>query len=144
MARLIKGRAFCKEAWYGSYHSMMDRCYREKSANYRFYGGRGIRVCDEWHNIENFEKWCAESGHRKGLSLDRVNPDGNYCPGNCRWVTPKQQANNRRNTVYLTHDGETHTISEWAEITGICRSTISNRIYGLGWDVGKALTKVVM
>lgn len=142
--RLIEGRSFYKEPWYGSYHSMMDRCYRGKSANYRFYGGRGIRVCAEWHNIESFEKWCAESGYRKGLSLDRVNPDGDYCPKNCRWVTSKQQANNRRNTVYLTHGGETHTISEWSEITGICRSTISNRIYCLGWSVSKALTKEVV
>lgn len=142
--RLIEGRSFYKEEWYGSYHSMMDRCYREKSANYRFYGGRGIRVCAEWHNIENFEKWCMKSGYRKGLSLDRVNPNGDYCPDNCHWVTSKQQANNRRNTVYLTHAGETHTISEWAAITGICRSTISNRIYRLGWDASKALTKEVV
>lgn len=141
--RLIKGRSFYKEPWYGSYHSMMDRCYREKSANYGFYGGRGIKVCEEWHNIEAFEKWCKESGFSQGLSLDRINPEKDYSPDNCRWATAKEQANNRRNTLYLTYNGERHTISEWAAITGICRSTISNRVYGLGWSVEKALATEV-
>ena len=58
--RLIKGKTYYTKPWYGSYHSMMDRCYREKSCNYNRYGARGIRVCEEWHNIENFEKWVDE------------------------------------------------------------------------------------
>ena len=135
----VKGRAFCKEPWYGSYHSMMDRCYRTQSANYKFYGGRGIAVCTEWHDIEVFEKWCAESGHRKGLSLDRIDPDGDYCPGNCRWTSSKEQANNRRNTVYIEHNGERKTISQWADTLGMKRSTISDRYYR-GFPIEKVLS----
>lgn len=129
MSRLIKGKSFYNKAWYNSYRSMMDRCYRKTTHNYNLYGGRGISVCNEWHNIENFEKWVETSGYKKGLTLDRIDVNGNYEPSNCRWATMKEQDNNRRNTVYIEFNGETHTISEWAEITGINRSTLNNRYY---------------
>lgn len=127
--RLIKGKTFYDKPWYGSYKSMMERCYREKAHNYHDYGGRGITVCDEWKNSENFEKWVEKSGYKKGLTLDRIKVDGNYTPDNCRWVDMKTQDNNRRNTVYIEHNGKSCTISEWADITGINRSTLSNRYY---------------
>ena len=138
--RLISGKTFYKELWYGSYHSMMDRCYRKTAKNYPFYGGRGIEVCQEWHNIENFGKWATENGFKKGMSLDRIDVNGNYSPENCKWSTPSEQANNRRNTVYLEYNGEKHTISEWAKKLGINRSTLSNRIYR-GWSIEKALAR---
>ena len=138
--RLVSGRTFYKEPWYGSYHSMMDRCYRKTAKNYPFYGGRGIEVCPEWHNIENFEKWAMQSGFQKGMSLDRINVNGDYSPDNCKWATPAEQANNRRNTIYLEYNGEKHTISEWAEKLGINRSTLNNRICR-GWTVEKALAR---
>lgn len=127
--RLIKGRSFYKEPWYNTYRSMMDRCYREKANNYPSYGGRGISVCAEWHNIEAFEMWVKESGFQKGMSLERKDVNGDYSPSNCVWATPKEQANNRRNTLYLVFNGETHSVSEWAEKLGIRRSTISSRYY---------------
>lgn len=129
MPRYIKGRTFYDKPWYSSYHSMMDRCYREKAKNYPLYGGRGISVCEEWHNIENFEKWVHESGYAEGLTLDRVNPNGDYSPSNCRWATRKEQANNKRNTHYLTYNGQTKTISDWSKEIGINRSTINNRFF---------------
>ncbi len=138
--RLIKGRSFHKEPWYNSYHSMMDRCYRETAKNYPFYGGRGIAVCPEWHNIEAFESWAKESGFQKGLTLERKDVNGDYCPENCTWATKKQQANNRRNTVVIEHDGESHTVSEWADILGMSRSTINNR-YHRGLPTEKVLAK---
>ena len=138
--RLIKGRSFHKEPWYNSYHSMMDRCYRESAKNYPFYGGRGITVCEEWHNIEAFESWVMESGFQKGLTLERKDVNGNYCPENCVWATKKQQANNRRNTLVIEYNGERHAAGEWAEILGMCRSTISNRYYR-GLPVEKVLAK---
>lgn len=138
--RLIEGRAFYKEPWYNSYHSMMDRCYREKAKNYPFYGGRGIAVCPEWHNIEAFEKWANESGFQKGLTLERKDVNGDYCPKNCMWATKKQQANNRRNTVTIECNGESRTISEWADILGMSRSTISNR-HHRGLPIEKVLAK---
>lgn len=127
--RLIKGRSFYKEPWYGSYHSMIDRCYRKKAHNYPQYGGRGITVCEEWHNIELFEKWVHNSGFKPGMSLERENVNAGYSPENCIWATAKEQANNRRNTLWIEYKGERHTVSEWAGILGVCRSTISNRYY---------------
>lgn len=108
--RMIKGRSFYKEPWYNSYRSMMDRCYRENAKNYPLYGGRGIAVCPEWHRIESFEQWAKKSGFQKGLTLERRNVNGNYCPENCTWATKKQQANNRRNTLVVEHNGERHTV----------------------------------
>lgn len=115
--------------WYNSYHAMMDRCYREKAHNYPQYGGRGIKVCDEWHSIEIFGDWAEKNGYRVGLTLDRIDPDGDYCPENCRWATRKQQANNRRNTIYVTIDGVTKTLSQWADFSSITFSTIANRYH---------------
>lgn len=125
--RLIEGKTFYNKSWYGSYKGMIERCYRKKAHNYPFYGGRGIVVCEEWKDIEKFENWVNISGYKKGLSLDRIDVNGNYEPDNCRWATPEEQANNRRNTLYVEINGETHTISEWSKITGIKRSTINNR-----------------
>jgi len=139
MGRLIKGKSFYKKPWYGSYRSMMDRCYREKNCNYNRYGARGIEVCEEWHNIENFEKWVEENPYFEGATIDRIDVNGNYEPSNCRWSTMKKQCNNRSNTLYITYNGETHTISEWAEITGINRSTLNNRYYK-GWTIESMLT----
>lgn len=139
--RLIKGRTFYKEDWYPSYKGMMDRCYNKNVSNYHLYGGRGITVCEEWKNIEEFEIWLKGTDYRKGLTLDRIDVNGNYSPQNCRWATKKEQANNRRNTKYLTYNGMTHTISEWAVITGINRSTLNNRVYR-GWDVNKIFREV--
>lgn len=127
--RKIKGKTFYDKPWYNSYRSMMDRCYREKAANYPQYGGRGIKVCPGWHHIEIFETWAVENGYKPGLTLDRIDINGDYTPTNCRWATPKQQANNRRNTVYVTIDGITKTLSEWADFAGIKRSVMADRYF---------------
>ena len=129
MGRLIKGKSFYNKPWYNSYRAMMDRCYRENASNYANYGGRGIEVCKEWHDIENFEKWVLKSNYKKGLTIERIDVNGNYEPSNCKWATKKEQDNNRRNTVCVEYNGECHTISKWAEITGINRSTLNNRYY---------------
>lgn len=125
--RLIKGRSFYKEPWYNSYRGMMSRCYRQKDASYSRYGGRGIKVCDEWHNIENFEKWVKEHPYFDGATIERIDNDGDYCPENCRWATMFEQDKNRHNSILIEWNGETHNITEWAEITGINRSTLNNR-----------------
>lgn len=136
------GVALYKQPWYGSYHSMMDRCYRETSKNYKFYGGRGITVCEEWHEPENFARWADESGYKKGLWLDRIDTNGNYCPENCKWSTPQEQANNRRNNNVLTYRGESHTLAEWARILGVKKSLIKTRVW-YGWNPERVIEQEV-
>ncbi len=138
----INGVALYKQPWYGSYHSMMDRCYRKTAKNYKFYGGRGITVCEEWHEPENFAKWASESGYKKGLWLDRIDTNGDYCPENCKWSTPQEQANNRRNNNVLTYHGESHTLAEWARILGVKKSLIQNRVW-YGWSPERVIEQEV-
>lgn len=127
--RHVKGRSFYKEPWYNSYRCMKSRCYRTKDHSYKYYGGRGIKVCKEWLNIENFEKWVSENPYFDGATLDRIDSNKDYSPDNCRWATMCEQDNNRRNTIIVTWNGETHSLSEWANITGINRSTLGNRYW---------------
>lgn len=127
MSQLKNNASYYDKPWYGSYRSMIDRCENPNAHNYSLYGGRGIKVCEEWHDIGKFEKWASATGHKKGLSIDRIDVNGDYTPENCKWSTSKQQANNRRNTIYITIDGVTKTISEWADFSGLSRNTISSR-----------------
>lgn len=127
--RLIVGKTYYTKPWYNSWRGMMSRCYRKKDASYKSYGGRGVKVCEEWHDIRNFEKWVEENPYTDGMTIDRIDSNGNYEPSNCKWATKREQANNRRNTVHISWNGETHTITEWAEITGMNRSTLNNRYY---------------
>lgn len=130
-----------KKPWFNSYRCMMSRCYRENDCSYKYYGGRGIKVCDEWHDIANFEKWADET-YIPNTTLDRINSDSGYSPANCRWATKSEQANNKSNTHLLTLNGETHTVSEWSKITGINRSTLNNRMWR-GWSDEDVLTAPV-
>ena len=138
----INGVALYKQPWYGSYRSMMERCYRTTAKNYKFYGGRGIEVCDEWHDPSIFGKWANESGYKKGLWLDRIDTNGNYCPENCKWSTPQEQANNRRNNNVLTYRGESHTLAEWARILGVKKSLIKTRVW-YGWSPERVIEQEV-
>ena len=141
--RLINGRSFYNLPWYNSYKSMMSRCYREKDASYKYYGGRGIAVCEEWHNILNFEKWVEDHPYFEGATLDRIDSNGNYEPSNCRWATMFEQCKNRRNSVLIEFNGEIHNITEWARITGIKRGTLNTR-YSRGWSAERILTSPVV
>ena len=127
----------------GVWRAMKRRCYYKKDSRYENYGGRGITVCDEWKDdFQAFYNWAMTNGYREGLSIDRIDVNGNYEPVNCRWATDKEQANNTRSNHFLTYNGETHTISEWAEIVGMKRDTLKRRIYS-GWTIEKALTEPV-
>ena len=129
---------------YKIWADIKTRCYNTKSTNYHKYGGRGICVCNQWvEDYQTFEKWALENGYKDNLTIDRINPNGNYEPSNCRWVTQKVQQNNRRNNRLLTYNNETLTISQWSEKLGFKRSVIGQRINGMGWSVEKALTTPV-
>lgn len=122
--------------------SMHERCERVNHTHYKDYGGRGISVCDEWSEYVPFMKWSLVNGYQDNLTLDRKDTDGNYCPENCQWVTMKQQQNNKRNNRRLLWNGETHTVSEWSEITGIKPTTIIARL-NAGWSTEESLTTPV-
>jgi hypothetical protein len=114
-----------------AFHSMHRRCrqdYHEASSYY----DRGIIVCDEWDDFNNFLSWALENGFERGLTLDRIDVNGNYSPDNCRWTTNKVQQNNKRNNVRITIDGATKTLSQWCEIYGIGKATVRYRIK-CGW-----------
>ena len=115
---------------------MKHRCSNPKIKN---YGGRGIKVCEEWQTFKPFEEWSLSNGYREGLSIDRIDNDGNYEPSNCRWADKTTQENNRSNNVCLEYKGEKRTISEWARIYGLNPWTLNTRIRS-GWDIEKALT----
>lgn len=123
---------------YMVYHGMRARCYNPNSDDYKHYGGRGIRICGEWQDYERFREWAISSGYRQGLTIERNDVNGDYCPWNCRWVTQKEQTRNRRTTVYLTAFGETKKLIEWAEEKGISPDAIRNRIKR-GWSVERAI-----
>lgn len=121
---------------YASWADMIQRCTNPRRRRYADYGARGISVCDRWRKFEHF---LADMGTRpEGFELERNNNDGNYEPGNCRWATPTEQSNNRRSSHWLTVAGQTHTISEWARLTGIRASKIFKRLKR-GWSPEKAL-----
>ena len=123
---------------YLSWRSMRSRCNDPRNASYEDYGARGITVCGRWARFSNF---LTDVGRApECTTIDRINNDGNYEPGNCRWATATQQHRNRRNNTLLTFRGETLTQIEWAERTGIGYGTISQR-RRWGWSVEDALTR---
>lgn len=118
---------------------MRNRCYRENCEAYAWYGGRGIRICEEWADYETFERWALSSGYGPNLTIDRIDVNGDYTPENCRWVTRKVQAYNRRDNRRLTFQGETLTITEWAERIGCTPTCIYYRL-NAGWSLEETLT----
>lgn len=117
------------DEFYPTWWGMMRRCYNPNSHNYSRYGGRGISVCDSWHDPSVFILWAKSTVGKKTreLTLDRINNNLGYSPENCRWVSAKQQANNRRSNSLEELDGEVKTITEWCEIYSISSETVRAR-----------------
>lgn len=135
---------------YNAWNNMKSRCNNEKNLRYEDYGGRGIKICQEWleetQGFINFYNWAINNGYREDLTIDRIDNNGNYEPNNCRWVTAKIQANNRRkdkNSRYLTYKGITKTAKEWCNEYNINYSTLSCRINKLNWSDEQALKDFV-
>lgn len=132
----------CYTPLYHIWMSMKARCYRESDCGYTNYGARGITICDEWKNdFLAFEEWSLQHGYKQGLSIDRIDNNGRYAPDNCRWVSSEVQANNKRNTRYLTVDGVTKPIAVWAKERNIPVERIRDRILKLGWSDKDAISK---
>lgn len=127
-------------ALYNVWDAMKQRCMNPKSKAWKYYGGRGVSICEEWqHNFETFNKWANDNGYQKGLTIDRIDVNGDYEPSNCRWVTMREQGKNKRCNVSLTYKGETKLISEWAKELGLNYSTIQWR-HKRGWSDEDCIT----
>lgn len=135
------------ERIYEIWQAMKKRCYYINHVQYKDYGGRGIRVCNEWTDKENgftnFYNWSINNGYdknkdRKSCTLDRIDVNGNYEPYNCRWATSKEQANNKQNNHYITYKGKTQSMMKWCEELNLNYSTIRSRLNREHWSVEQA------
>lgn len=126
------------------YYKMIKRCYNVKNDDYGRYGGRGIKVFDEWIKSPiRFYEWALKNGYNDDLSIDRINNNGNYEPSNCRWVNYKTQNNNRRDNVFIVYNNKRQTIPQWADETNIDKYVLFARLNKLKWSIEKALTTPV-
>lgn len=132
------------------YGGMRERCMNPKSRAYRYYGARGISICEQWMNDRDaFIEWALENGYRNDLSIDRINNDGNYEPGNCRWADAKTQANNQRRPAHhkspepkrnIEFGGEMYTMKEICEEFGFTVPAVAYRMKTKGMSLMEALT----
>lgn len=135
------------------YVSMKQRCYNPKHDHYKYYGARGITICNEWLNPEiihlgcrgrftkgyqAFKEWALENGYADNLTIDRIDVNGNYEPSNCRWITLKEQSNNTRRNHLVTYKGKTQTLMQWSEELGFNYGRVKMRLNKLHWSVEKA------
>ena len=122
---------------YRAWRHMRGRCLDSRDKRFRYYGGRGISICERWGSFESF---LVDMGPRPSSkhSLDRVDGDGNYGPSNCRWADTKMQSRNRKFARKISCDGEERCLGEWAEVVGIPYKTLHARVRG-GWAIDRAL-----
>lgn len=132
---------------YWIWQDMKKRCYNPNCKCFKFYGGKGIGVCDDWKNSYlNFKKWALSNGYADNLTIDRIDNNKNYQPSNCQWITQsenskKMQENHKGKTI-IEYNGETHKLSDWARKLGINQSTLLHRLIR-GWSVERAFTERV-
>lgn len=131
---------------YRIWAAMKRRCNNKNSPEYKNYGGRGIKICPEWNHYEGFKEWAHRSGYKDGLTLDRINVDGDYEPANCRWVPIRDQQRNRRDNIWIEVGGEKVLLADLARQTGILDKTLYSRykkgartVEELTRDVGKRI-----
>ena len=125
----------------GIWYHMKDRCNNPNNKDYAIYGGRGIRVCDEWNHKDGFVafyEWSMKNGYNDSLTIDRIDTNGNYEPSNCRWSDETTQANNRRTNKLVTIDGVTKTFAEWCRDCNVDYFKVRDR-WEYGWTIEEAL-----
>lgn len=121
---------------------MRQRCNNPNSREFKNYGGRGIKVCPEWDDFKEFYSWSVENGYREGLTIDRINNDGNYEPDNCRWVTMLVQENNKRNNHFVTYKGERMTVSQCARRANVSRNKLFYRMSKWNMSADEAVESI--
>ena len=138
IAKRANGNSASKE--YNSLQGAIRRCYNPNNPKYKNYGGRGISVCQRYRGADGVDNLIQDVGSKPGpeFSLGRIDNDGNYCPGNLRWETNRQQSNNKTTNRMITYNGETLTLSEWERKTGVSSTTIAYRL-NVGWPIGEAM-----
>lgn len=125
---------------YRKWSMMKTRCNNPKRDHYQWYGGKGIKVCNEWLNFENFYSWAMTNGYRDDLTIERIDINKGYEPSNCKWIPLKQQAFNKTNTRRLTFNGKTQSLTEWSIELGWKPWVLSTRLNKYHWSVEKALS----
>ena len=147
----VSKHSLSKTKIYKLYHLIKRRCYDKNDSHYNCYGGRGIKMCEEWlNNFSSFYDWAMSNGYKEEIlpngknkwTIDRIDVNGNYEPNNCRWTTIQEQAKNKRTNIYLTYNGETLTQNEWAKKLDIYAGAIQWRLKK-GWSVEEALSTPV-
>lgn len=121
---------------------MKSRCRNQGNKSYKNYGGRGITICEEWNDYHKFREWAVASGYREGLTIERIDNNGNYEPTNCTWISRAAQQKNKRNIRATTLFGRTQTFTDWAKELGIKRKTVYGRIAS-GWSEEMAFTQPI-
>lgn len=134
-----------RERIHNIWYLMKYRCEDPTSPAYHNYGGRGIKLCEEWadevQGYFRFKEWALNNGYDETLTIDRIDNNGNYSPENCRWADDYIQRNNRRNNIQIEYGGRVQTLSQWARELGVPMKNLHNRIRVLGWDVERAFTQ---
>lgn len=119
---------------------MKSRCANPSNKDYSNYGERGITVCEEWkNNFKTFYDWATKTGYEKGLTIERIDVNGNYCPENCKWIPNPIQARNLRKTRLFTYNGETKDIRSWSEQYGVPYYVLRSRLVNYNWPIERAL-----
>lgn len=124
---------------YNIWYAMNYRCTNPKHRAYKDYGAKGIKVL--FTSFESFVDWSLENGYKANLTIDRINNEESYSPSNCRWVTYKEQENNRTNNTLITYNNETHTIAEWADIFGVNYDLLVTRLTKNNYNFEQAINK---
>lgn len=137
MAKTIHGMS--RSRLYHIWNGMKMRCSNPKAISYKYYGAKGIKVCEEWQSFVPFLQWAIDSGYDDNLTIDRIDSNGDYSPANCRWSTNKEQQNNTSYNRTLEYQGEKHSVMEWSKILGIPHTTLYNRLRR-GWEIDKIIT----